>query len=229
MQSHLRGQRISRNELIQESRDVLKNSGVRYHSRALLLSLATSEVISSEDPAFQQLHPRILERNTTPWVNAYAIVLQYLAEHNLSITLDTAGIEKGERFPTTSDSGLTADSRLQELIEAAPPKRKVSQIVSAGKQSPEIELPKPRNPSRRSGLDSETLNAVKTATRTSPVSEKKEVVKGKTVKARTPRREEKTNLLHISSPRRKVHEITSDSDFHSDFVIEEIRPRASKK
>jgi hypothetical protein len=252
MSARLRGQRISRDELIRESRDVLKNAGVRHHSRALLLSWASAEVITSDNPAFRQLQPQVLKRDSTPWVRAYAIVSQFLKEHGLAITLATAATENGGALPEVFDAASSADSQLSGIIETAPPKRTIGQIVARTQTTPprqrpalldlpEINLRRDQSPSPRSILDYDALHIAKTATRTSPLpiraEERPQPTKKKGIaprkagkgKTRTPKKEPKAGLIVISSPGKSPHRLPSDADLQSDFVIEEIRPPAHKK
>jgi hypothetical protein len=184
MSARLRGQRISRAELIKEGRDVLEAAGVRNHSRAVLLSRATSEVIASDNPLFAQLRPRVGRRDGEPWARAYALVLQYLTERGFGVTLDTAAVENGAALAGRGGAPSPSDEQLSAAIGAAPPKRSVAQILAARQKStpkrppplvlPDIEPPRDRSPSPRSVLDYDALNIVKSATRTSPVPPERE-------------------------------------------------------
>jgi hypothetical protein len=234
MSARLRGQRISRPELIQESREVIKKAGVEDHSRALLLSRLGIEVLASSNPAFAQLRPRTLVRDSPQWKTAYAIVFQYLTEQRLTITISTASTEGVSPPAISAQSSSTADERLTDLIESAPPKRTIQKgVVSIPKQPsveplkqqstvpPVVEKPEKTEekvaqeaPKRKGQAQRKGGKAVKTSRRTSST---------------TPKKENRPDILFISSPGNTPQDIPSDSDLQSDFVIEEIRPRATKQ
>jgi hypothetical protein len=235
MSARLRGQRISRDELIVESREVLKNAGVTNHSRALLLSGATAELIKSDNPAFQQLRPRVLKRNSIPWIRAYAIIAQYLEEHRLPITLETIQTENGGPIQAVNDAASSADSQLSDAIAAAPEKASVAENVRQlqNRPRPVIEVGKSESASPEPVVEEKEVKAepspVREEEKPQPTKRKRSAPKktaGKGKVRTTPRREA---VLCISSPGRTPDDIPSDSELQSDFVIEEIRPRASKK
>jgi hypothetical protein len=219
MSARLRGQRISRAELIAESREVLNAAGVRNHSRALLLSLASGEVIASGDPQFAQLQPHVVKRDSAAWVRAFALVTQFLAERQLKVTLDTADVEHREGTAAVSDSSSSAEVQLTGLLEGAPPKRSLQEKISGGDRKPRtVATPPPapvekEEPPKRKGAA--TRKAAATA---------KGKARGGTA---TPQKENKAGVVFISSPS-KQQDIPSDSELQSDFVIEEIRPREKK-
>jgi hypothetical protein len=215
-------------------------------------------VIVSDNPLLAQLRPRIAKRDADPWVRAYALVFEYLAEHGFNVTIDTTTIENGSPLAPGGDASSTSDQQLSAAIEAAPPKRTVGQILAPPAKAtpkrppslvlPDIEPPKERSPSPRSVLDYDALKIVPSAARTSPVAsppkeekkpeppKRKAVARkgAKAVRTKTrpgttpPRKDGKANVLFISSPGNTQPDMPSDSDLQSDFVIEEIQPRAAK-
>jgi hypothetical protein len=218
MSARLRGQRISRAELITESREVLNAAGVRNHSRALLLSLASTEVIASGDPQFAQLQPHVVKRDSAAWVRAFALVTQFLAERQLKVTLDTADIEHREAAAAVGDSSSSAEVQLTGLLEGAPPKRSLQEkIASTDRKLPAAATPPPpaekEEPPKRKGAAGRRGAAAA-----------KGKARGVTS---TPPKDGKGGVVFISSPG-KHQDIPSDSELQSDFVIEEIRPKEKK-
>jgi hypothetical protein len=231
MSARLRGQRISRAELIAESREVLNGAGVRNHSRARLLSLASSEVIASGDPLFSQLQPHVAKRDSAAWLRAFALVTQFLAERGLKVTLGTTEVENREPPGAIGDSSSSAEVQLTGLLEAAPPKRSIQEKMAGTDRKP----PTAAAPAAAA--------AAAAAATPSPSAEKEEPPKRKAAATRkgaaaakgkpraagasTPQKESKGNVVFISSPGKHL-DIPSDSELQSDFVIEEIRPREKK-
>jgi hypothetical protein len=219
MSARLRGQRISRAELIAESREVLNGAGVRNHSRALLLSLASSDVIASGDPLFAQLQPHVVKRDSEAWVRAFGLVTQFLAERGLKVTLDTADVEHRQGPHAVSESSSSAEVQLTGLLDAAPPKRSIQEKIAGTDRKPRtVATPPPapvekEEPPKRKGA----------AARKGAASAKGKPRGGTT----TPQKESKGGVVFISSPG-KQQDIPSDSELQSDFVIEEIRPREKK-
>lgn len=126
MNPNLRGQRISRQELISESQEVLQNAGVGNHSRAQFLVEVSREVVGSENPLFCQLQPKIHSHESDSWIHAFSLVFQYLTEHKLQSTLSAVEAEFNQgQLPkelTTFRKG-EASTHLMRIIKSAPPPR----------------------------------------------------------------------------------------------------------
>jgi hypothetical protein len=219
MSARLRGQRISRAELIAESREVLNAAGARNHSRARLLSLASSDVIASGDPLFAQLQPHVVKRESTAWIRAFALVTQFLAERSLRVTLETTEVENRQPQRAVADSSSSAEVQLSGLLEGAPPKRSLQEKIAATptdrKPPPAATPPTPvekEEPPKRKGAGTRKGAAA---------------AKGKPRGGTSTPQKENKGVVFISSPG-KHQDIPSDSELQSDFVIEEIRPRERK-
>lgn len=126
MNPNLRGQRISRQELIIESQEVLQNAGVGNHSRAQFLVEVSREVVGSDNPLFCQLQPKIHSHESESWIRAFSLVFQYLTEHNLQSTLSAVEAEFNQgKLPkelTTFRKG-EASTHLMRIIKNAPQPR----------------------------------------------------------------------------------------------------------
>lgn len=129
MKPNIRGQRISRLELITESQQVLQDAGVGNHSRAQFLVEVSREVVGSDDPLFCQLQPKIHSHESEPWIRAYSLVFQYLTEHNLQSTLSAVEAEFNQgQLPkelTTFKKG-EASAHLMKILNYAPPPRRTT-------------------------------------------------------------------------------------------------------
>lgn len=126
MNPNLRGQRISRQELILESQEVLQNAGVGNHSRAQFLVEVSREVVGSDNPLFCQLQPKIHSHESESWIRAFSLVFQYLTEHSLQSTLSAVEAEFNQgQLPkelTTFKKG-EASTHLMRILKFAPPPR----------------------------------------------------------------------------------------------------------
>lgn len=115
----VRGQRISRSDLIKEARGVLKEAGVGNNSRAKYIRMISEEVVGSDKPIFCQLQPNLKPHESQAWLSAFALVFQYLAENKLVETRHTIETEfgQGEVLEDIGTQNGTADDQLQQLIE----------------------------------------------------------------------------------------------------------------
>jgi hypothetical protein len=105
--SKCRGQRISHTELVAESQQRLKECGVSNHQRAYFIRLVAEAVAGNPNPLFAQQQPKKPKSvQTTAWVQAYAIALQYLKELDLRLTLEAVLIERPD-VPGTNVSGIS--------------------------------------------------------------------------------------------------------------------------
>jgi hypothetical protein len=149
-----RGQKISRTDLIRESRETLQRAGVGNHSRAAFIREITSEVVPSDQPIFVQLQPKLLPHDTEAWANAFSVACQFLTVHKLALTLETCQVEAPD---VVRDQGTFF--AFHRLLTKRPPKLsfpdRVSQSQFAGTEpgSPASQgSPSPRqSPSFRKG------------------------------------------------------------------------------
>jgi hypothetical protein len=91
--ARLRGQRISRQELVDEAQQTLKDSGVPNYERASFVNQLAKFVVGNTAPIFCQLQPKITPRPSPAWVHACELVSSYVAGANLRLTLDTMNTE----------------------------------------------------------------------------------------------------------------------------------------
>jgi hypothetical protein len=96
-ESRRRSQRISRTELIRESREILQGCGVGNHARSAFIREISTEVVGLQRPIFLQLQPKLLPHDTEAWDNAFCVVLRFLKRYKLAFTLATIGVEAGEQ------------------------------------------------------------------------------------------------------------------------------------
>jgi hypothetical protein len=199
----VRGRRITREDLVQESGAVLASAGVGNHCRAVYLSAIGREVLASPDPAFFQFQPQVLRRALPAWVRAYAVAFLYLSDHGLARTAATAAIENRAPAPAFDRESASSTDQLSGLIGGAPPKASVRQRIDSALT--------PRRAGERGRTPAKRATATPTPTQ----------------------RGVKNGALFIASPRnpRPKDGLTglSESDEQSDFVIEEIRPRETKR
>jgi hypothetical protein len=218
----LRGQRISRPELIAESRVVLAKAGVGNRSRANVLCEVTSEVVHSTNPVLTSLQPRVLTRDTDAWQRAFGLAFQYLEEHQMSRTLQTCATEKGDTTKLERQLS-TADEQFSSLL----PSRLSAKVL------PPIDLPdipvKQGSPSPRL-IDFDAINIPGKSPPKPDVEPKKKSSapqKRPTGTAATPKKSQKPKLV-IESPR-DFDGFPTDSDQQSDCVIEEVSPSRRPK
>lgn len=254
MSSRTRGQRISRPELIRDSRAALIQAGVGNHSRALFVSEISRDVVGSEHPAYAQLQPHIKKRDTEAWERAYVIVNQYLALHNLKITLDTTTIETRVPPPKPSLEDSTADEQLGDLLDSAPPKLRVKDRIAKAKQTQGAAKPRGKaaaaeaeaaKPAPKKGATAATAATAGSALPITPAKGDKEEPTKKTPATSTrkagakpiqkratakggPTPSKDGPPLVIASPASGRKDLGSESE-PSDFIIEDVKPARKKK
>jgi hypothetical protein len=94
--ARLRGQRISRQELVDEAQQTLKEAGVPNYERASFANQLSKFVVGNSATIFCQLQPKITPQPSSAWVRAYELVSSYVAGANLRLTLDTMNTELGQ-------------------------------------------------------------------------------------------------------------------------------------
>jgi hypothetical protein len=113
--SQVRGQRISRDELIKEARDELDTSGVNRFLRAEYLSELATVVVGNNAPILCQKQPKVRQIPDRYWEAAHRLVAAYLIENGLTLTQKTATVEFSD-FP---DGHLSASSSAAQLQDFA--------------------------------------------------------------------------------------------------------------
>jgi hypothetical protein len=194
-----RGQRISKAELIRESREVLDKAGVRRHSRAEFLKLVSAAVHESDNPLFLKLKPTVHSQNSNAWTLSYSFILQYLTQFNLNSTLET--FERESQTPITP---AELEDPLAHIPPAIPFKDRVDALAPRFKRPPRSPSPraaKKRKP--RTPLQKRPTKPASTTPRQSTV--------------RSP-------VLKVTSPSR-----SRPTDFDIDFVVEEIIEKPKRK
>jgi hypothetical protein len=98
---------------------------------------------SSETLHFHEVYSPVFKDNPALWIHTCAVVLRYLSECILAITLGSTEIEKGDGFQARNESCLMASSQLEKFIDVASPtptKRKQPDIphLLSYRRKPEI-------------------------------------------------------------------------------------------
>jgi hypothetical protein len=90
-----RGQRISRRDLILESKERLKECGVDNRQHAYYSRLLAEAVVGNPNPLFAQRQPKKPKSaETVAWKEAYAIAIQFLKDFQLNETLTALKVER---------------------------------------------------------------------------------------------------------------------------------------
>lgn len=124
MNPNLRGQRISKEDLINESQEVLLKSGVGNHSRAQFLSEVCQEAVGSQNPLFSQLQPKIRSHENQSWITAFRLIIQYLVEHELRLTIKSIESEFNQgKLPKelTDYNQVEIDDKFEQILRASSP------------------------------------------------------------------------------------------------------------
>jgi hypothetical protein len=116
-----RGQRISHAELVAESKQRFKECGVDCHQRALFINLLGGEVVGHPDRLFSQQQPRNPKSGGTSvaWTEAYALVVGFLRERGLVLTVDTVEHERPASLEAKSTLPLTLAQISRSASEAS--------------------------------------------------------------------------------------------------------------
>jgi hypothetical protein len=227
MSRRSRAQRISRSDLVRDSRSALIQAGVGDHTRARFIRLVSSEVVGSRHPLYAQLQPHVIpHRGNRAWDRAYAMIFQYLTEHGLDVTLETTSVETNQAPPKSFASDSTADEQFDELMEFAPPKSTVAERIaksrkpnSAAKRGPS---PEQQHVPKRSFATSEVAANVEAAKKTATGSSKK-----KPLQKRSTGRPQDSPPRTVASPGSRKGRI--DETETNDFIVEDIKGRANKR
>jgi hypothetical protein len=115
--SQVRGQRISREELIREARDELDTSGVNHFLRAEYLWELASVVVGNDAPILCQKQPKVRDIPDKYWNTAHRLVAEYLVENGLTLTQKTATVEF-RSFPDGHLSASSSSAQFQDLTQA---------------------------------------------------------------------------------------------------------------
>jgi hypothetical protein len=115
-----RGQRISTQELITEAQQRLEECGVSNHQRAFFVRLSAEAVVGNKNPLFAQQQPKKPKSAQNEyWTEAYAIVLQFLKENDLTFTLETILIERPDVPKTEHSATINALKRLVKVSKSS--------------------------------------------------------------------------------------------------------------
>jgi hypothetical protein len=157
--------RMPEAELIRQAQEALEEAGIGNAMHTRLLHAVCKEVMESVDPLFAQLLPTVLPTNNRAWLKAYSLVLEYLAQHELELTVDTFATElDATRFPTQipSDSGVSFSQLVSSIQERVPFRERVRLARPVRKQK-KLSL-KQSTPQKRKGTPkSKTPTAEPTA------------------------------------------------------------------
>jgi hypothetical protein len=90
-----RGQRISRRDLVLESKQRLKECGVDNRQHAYYSRLLAESVVGNPNALFAQRQPKKPKsEENVAWREAYAIAIQFLKDFDLHETLGTVKVER---------------------------------------------------------------------------------------------------------------------------------------
>jgi hypothetical protein len=115
--SQVRGQRISREELIREAREELDTSGVNHFLRAEYLSELATVVVGNDAPILCQKQPKVRRIPDKYWDAAHRLVAEFLIENGLTLTHKTATVEFPS-FPNGHISASSSSAQFQDLTQA---------------------------------------------------------------------------------------------------------------
>jgi hypothetical protein len=116
--SQVRGQRISREELIAEARAMLDNAGVNNSLRAEFIAELAPLVVGNRAPILCQQQPKVRPFQDRFWEAAHRLVADYLLENRLAHTIRTASVE----FPAFPEGHISASSSSAQLQDFAQPR-----------------------------------------------------------------------------------------------------------
>jgi hypothetical protein len=191
------------------------------------------------------------KHETEAWEHAYAVVVQYLTDHKLDITMQTTGWETNIAAPPSLQDDQSADEQLGGLLESAPGKMPVKERIAKAKREKPRTRPKTKAVTISSAIPTSEPTPVKLLgkksggsmtsdsdqpSRRTPsgsgrktgakIIQKKALVKSSDKPGTTPLKDSKT--LVIQSPARTKKDVSEDSEA-SDVIVEDVRPRRSKK
>jgi hypothetical protein len=153
------GQRISRAELVVESRAELEQSGAANFLRGEYISEVCKLVVNNPEPLFAPHQPQVrASRLTHPhWANAYELVAKFLIDNKLELTQATADREfpaiKGRR--SAAHGALPLDAQIRDLMASSDHSQDFSDRVrkhaeaDAQPRTPERASPKGKSGSPR--------------------------------------------------------------------------------
>jgi hypothetical protein len=116
--SQVRGQRISREELIAEAGVEHDKAWVNNCLRAEFIAELAPVVSHNPAPILCQQQPKVRPFPDKFWETAHHLVADYLFENRLVLTLKTASTE----FPAFPDGHISASSSSAHLLELAQPR-----------------------------------------------------------------------------------------------------------
>jgi hypothetical protein len=159
-----RGQRISRRDLVLESKQCLKECGVDNRQHAYYSRLLAEAVVGNPNPLFAQRQPKKPKSaETVAWKEAYAIAIQFLKDFDLNETLTTVKAERpwiikykcklNLSLAHISGSASVASISSQP-DETPPPKKKPNLTVIPPDRAEDTEI---RSPTRHSPVGKEIL------------------------------------------------------------------------
>lgn len=140
-------EQLSRPEFIRDSRAALIQAGVGNHACARFVCEISQAVIGHLRPVYAQLQPHIEKHEIEGWEHAYAVVVQYLTDHKLHITMQTTGFETNIAAPPSLQDDQSADEQLEGLLESAPGKMPVKERIAKAKGEKPRARPKTKDES----------------------------------------------------------------------------------
>jgi hypothetical protein len=129
--------RMPESELVEKAREALENAGIGNRTHARLLHSVCPEVMESVNPLFAQLLPIIVPTTNRAWLKAYSLVVDFLTQNELELTLETFETELVvAQFPgqIPSESGLSFGQLVSSIPEPLPFRERVRRARPVRKQ-----------------------------------------------------------------------------------------------
>jgi hypothetical protein len=132
--SRVHGQRISRDDLVTETRAELNRVGVTSHLRAQYISSVATVVVENPNPLFAPHQPKVqvLNLEIRSWADAYRLAAQFLDENKLQLTRTTADVElpRMKGVSVSSVSGGSFEHEFRDLLAQSDPGHEFSDRAS---------------------------------------------------------------------------------------------------
>jgi len=107
----------SYDDLDSKTRRELENKNISFIIQARFFSLLHQHIVESNSPKFNSIIARTKVGGSRYWKMAYKIVLEYLQQNNMELTLKMINSEFSGRFPTVSQGKPFNAGIMTELIE----------------------------------------------------------------------------------------------------------------
>ena len=136
--------RIPREQLLELTTQELQEKGVEHNSQAKLMNEIAHEIYTTDEPIFTQLRGRAFVRNTEAWSRVYSLVINFLRENEMNITIETVETELATARTIKHNRAVDHSNAFDEILQVIPSKPKpFKQRVKEWKAEDEKLNPKP--------------------------------------------------------------------------------------